>query len=157
MKRLSLYFDTSIFGFAVAEGVPREKEVTLKLFDEVRSGKYEVFISEVVSMEINKAPKEVAIRLSDLIEELNPERLAVDENTQALAKRYVKEGIIPVKYGDDALHIAVASVNNLDVIVSWNFTHIVKVKTKREVTGINALLGYKEIEIYSPWEVVESG
>jgi len=59
------------------------------------------------------------------------------------------------KYEDDALHIAIASVNNLDVIVSWNYKHIVKLKTKREVTGINALLGYKEIEIYSPLEVIE--
>ncbi|MEW5759123.1 MAG: hypothetical protein AB1755_06660 [Candidatus Omnitrophota bacterium] len=52
------------------------------------------------------------------------------------------------------MHIAVASVNNIDAIVSWNFKHIVKLKTKKEVTGINLLLGYKEIDIYSPWEVV---
>ena len=43
----------------------------------------------------------------------------------------------------------------MDVIVSWNFRHIVKLKTKKEIVGINSLMGYKEIEIYSPWEVVE--
>ena len=57
---------------------------------------------------------------------------------------------------DDALHIAVASVNNLDVIVNWNFTHIVKLKTRREVAVINTLMGYKPIEICSPQEVVEN-
>lgn len=57
---------------------------------------------------------------------------------------------------DDALHIACASVNDLDAIISWNFEHIVKLKTKREVVGINVLLGYKEIGIYSPWEVVKN-
>jgi hypothetical protein len=48
----------------------------------------------------------------------------------------------------------VASVNNVDAIISWNFKHIVKLKTKKEVLGINALMGYKEIEIYSPLEVI---
>ena len=136
--------------------MPNEKQVTLRLFDEVKRGMYEVFISEVVIREINRAPEEKVIKLRDLIRELNPEELSVDENSQTLANRYIEQGIIPAKYEDDALHIAVASVNDLDVMVSWNFTHIVKVKTKREVTGINALMGYKEIEIYSPLEVVES-
>lgn len=53
------------------------------------------------------------------------------------------------------MHIAVASINNLDAIISWNFAHIVKLKTKKEVVGINAISGYKEIDIYSPWEVIE--
>ena len=57
---------------------------------------------------------------------------------------------------DDALHIAVASVNNLDVIVNWNFTHIVKLKTRREVAVINTLMGYKPIEICSPQEVIDN-
>lgn len=156
MKKLKLYFDTSIFNFAIADDVPNEKRVTLRLLDEVKRGKHEVFISEVVIREINRAPHEKAIRLRDLVNELNPEELSVDKNSQALAKRYIEQGVIPAKYEDDALHIAVASVSDLDVIVSWNFAHIVKVKTKREVTGINALMGYKEIEIYSPLEVVES-
>jgi len=73
-----------------------------------------------------------------------------------LAREYIEKGIIPAKYEDDAFHIAVASVNDLDAIVSWNFTHIVKLKTKREVSGINALMGYKPIEICSPQEVVEN-
>lgn len=156
MKRLSLYLDTSILNFAIADDVPREKEVTLRLLDEVRRGKYGAFISEIVDLEIGRAPQKIAARLRDLVKELNPEELSVDENVELLSDRYIKEGIIPAKYEDDALHIAIASVNNLDVIVSWNFEHIVKMKTKREVTGINALLGYKQIEIYSPWEVVEN-
>ena len=55
-----------------------------------------------------------------------------NENSQALAKEYIEKGVIPEKYEDDALHIAVASVNSLYVIVRWNFTHIGKLKTLRE-------------------------
>jgi len=156
MKKLKLYLDTSIYNFAIAGDVPYEKEITLKLLDEAKKGEYNIFISDIVIREINKASEGIAIKLRDIIKDLAPEELLVDENVLSLADKYIEQGIIPVKYRDDALHIAVASVNNMDVIVSWNFQHIVKVKTKREVTGINALLGYKEIEIYSPLEVVEN-
>jgi hypothetical protein len=106
-------------------------------------------------LEISRAPAEIAMKLREVINSVNLIELPVDENSQLLAKKYIEQGIIPAKYEDDALHIAIASVNNLDVIVSWNYKHIVKLKTKKEVTGINALLGYKEIEIYSPLEVIE--
>lgn len=155
MKKLKLYLDTSIFNFAKAEDVPFEKDVTLKLLDEIKTEKYEAYISEIVVLEISRAPAEVAMKLREVINSVNLIELPVDVNSQLLAKKYIEQGIIPAKYEDDALHIAIASVNNLDVIVSWNYKHIVKLKTKREVTGINALLGYKEIEIYSPLEVIE--
>ena len=156
MRIPKIYFDTSVFNFALAEDVPREREITLRLIDEVKSGKYEVFISEVVLREINRAPQEKAVKLRDCVKKINPEELILDESTLVLAREYIEKGVIPLKYEDDALHIAVASVNNLDAIVSWNFTHIVKLKTKREVSGINALNGYKAIEICSPQEVIDN-
>ncbi|MFQ5715296.1 MAG: type II toxin-antitoxin system VapC family toxin [Candidatus Scalinduaceae bacterium] len=154
-KKLKLYFDTSIFNFALADDVPKEKEVTQKLFDEVRKGRYEAYVSEVVIREVNRASEEKAKSLIDLINEIVSEELYVNDEVQELAKRYVTGGIIPERYEDDALHIAAASVNNLDAIISWNFAHIVKLKTKKEVVGVNAISGFKEIEIYSPWEVIE--
>ena len=155
MKVLKIYCDTSIFNFAFSDDVQKEKDVTLKLLDEVRKGKYEVYISEVVIREINRASKEKAKKLIELINEIVSEELPIDDEVIELAGRYITEGIIPEKYENDALHIAVASVNNLDAIISWNFEHIVKLKTKKEVTGVNAISGYKDIEIYSPWEVIE--
>ena len=155
MKVLKIYIDTSIFNFAFSDDVPKEKDVTLRLLDEVRKGKYEVYISEVVIREINRASKEKAKKLIELINEIVSEELPIDDEVLELARRYITEGIIPEKYENDAVHIAVASVNNLDAIISWNFEHIVKLKTKKEVTGVNAISGYKDIEIYSPWEVIE--
>jgi len=67
--------------------------------------------------------------------------------------KYVKQGIIPVKYRTDGVHIAVASTNYLDMIVSMNFQHIVKRKTKIGTGAINTLYGYPTIEILSPMEV----
>lgn len=156
MKIPKFYFDTSIFNFALADDVPLEREITLRLFDEVKDGKCEVFISEVVLGEINRAPEAIAVRLRDCVKRVNPEELVLDANAQTLAKEYIKRSVIPPKYEDDAFHIAIASVNDLDVIVSWNFTHIVKLKTRREVAVINTLLGYKPIEICSPQEVIDN-
>lgn len=72
------------------------------------------------------------------------------EEVEALAQEYVSRGIIPVNHIEDATHIAVATVFSVDVLVSWNFRHIVKLKTKREVNVVNVLLGYNQLEIVEP-------
>ena len=155
MKRLKLYFDTSVLNFAFAGDSPNEREVTLKLLREVKEGKYEVYISDVVMREIIEAPIEKVKKLTKLLEDLKPLKLTFNKESELLAKEYIAKGVIPQRYEDDAFHIAVASVSNMDALISWNFSHIVKLKTKREVAGINLLMGYKEIEICSPREVIE--
>lgn len=72
------------------------------------------------------------------------------EEIKILSEEYVLRRIIPVKHIEDAVHIAVMTVNSIDILVSWNFEHIVKLKTKREVNAMNVLLGYNLIEIVEP-------
>ena len=81
--------------------------------------------------------------------------LAISEDAERLADKYVEEGIIPNKHREDALHIAMAAVYEYDVVVSWNFEHMVKVKTRREVQGVNIMMGYKSIDIATPAEVID--
>jgi len=73
-----------------------------------------------------------------------------------LADIYVAEGIIPAKYSTDALHIAAATVNDLDFVASWNFKHIVKRKTVIMTEAVNLRNNYKKIGIFSPTEVIEN-
>lgn len=155
-KKLKLYFDTSVFNFVFADDAPDKKTITLKLIEDVKTSKYDVYISTVVLREIREAQQEKAEKLMSLINNVQPFELEFDSECYELAYEYIKREIIPIKYEDDAFHIAVASVNDLDAIISWNFKHIVKLKTKKEVSGINLLMGYKEIEIYSPMEVVDN-
>ena len=68
----------------------------------------------------------------------------------------MERNIFPVKYRDDALHIAIASVNDLEIVVSWNLEHMVKLKTRREIKAVNILEGYRELEICTPLEVIEN-
>ena len=155
MKKLKLYLDTSVLNFYYADSSPKEKDATQELFREIKSKIYEAFISSIVIEEISKASEAKQKALVSLIEKYNLMPLEIDEEIENLAKLYIQNRIIPQKYEADAVHIAVAVINDLDVIVSWNFEHIVKLKTKLSVNGINKMEGYKEIEIYSPMEVIE--
>lgn len=154
MKKLKVYLDTSILNFAFDQNAPKEHRITNKLFEQI--SEYDPHISDIVLEEINRCPEPRRGKMISLITQHEIKQLRLDEVTQELARKYIEQGIIPEKYEDDAFHIAIATVNNLDVILSWNFEHIVKLKTKREVTAINLLMGYKEIDIYSPLEVVEN-
>ena len=158
MRKLGLYLDTSIISFALSEDISDDnRNVTLKLIEEINKGRYEGFISDVVIRELGSTRDAVKRKkLLELVDsmELN-EVLAVDEEIDGVADKYIEEGIIPTVYRDDALHIALTSVEGLDILVSWNFRHLVKHKTRIEVAGVNTLLGYKAIDICTPWEVIE--
>lgn len=158
MRKLRLYLDTSIINFAIAEDIGiEEKQKTRRLCDEINKDKYEGFISEVVLREINSTRDEnKRKKLVDFIQGVKIQEIfKIDDETDKLAQRYIKEKIIPPTYEDDALHIALASVNGIDILMSWNFRHLVKHKTRVEVAGVNTLMGYKNIDICTPLEVVE--
>jgi len=154
MKAPKVYLDTSVFNLALDDKNSDKRDITRQFFAAIKEGRYEAFVSDIVMLEINEAPPKIAANLKQVIADVNPEELTAEREVYELAKKYIEMGIIPARYEDDALHIAVASVNNLDLIVSWNFEHIVKYKTKTEVIGVNAIAGYKSIEIYSPQEVI---
>jgi predicted nucleic acid-binding protein len=155
-KPLKVYLDTSILNFAVStQDVPRERELTIRFLDRIRKGMFLGFISDLVVTEIRKASTKKQDELLKVVAHVPLESLPLTAEVKALADRYIKEKMIPASEFNDAAHIAVASIHNLDAIVSWNFEHMVKFKTRREVQGINALMGYKTIEICSPLEMVE--
>jgi hypothetical protein len=80
--------------------------------------------------------------------------LSIDEESRMLADQYVGHGAIPSDYPEDALHISIATVNRIDYLLSWNFEHIVKIKTRKIVNMVNASLGYPDLEIVIPGELI---
>jgi len=156
MRKLKIYLDTSVLNFYYAEDLPKEMSTTKELFKEIEQKKYEAFISATVVDEIEAADETTKNRLINLVSTYNLRILELSSEVDYLAGKYLQHGIIPQKYARDAYHIAYPVVYDLDIIISWNFEHIVKLKTKNEVNGINKLEGFKEIEICSPWEVIES-
>lgn len=150
MKKTKLYLDTSVPSFLFADDSPERREVTIQFWDILKLGLYDIVISEVLLTEISRSEIPSALELEDRLSELVVEIVSVNEDIFSLAQKYIDEGIIPQKYQDDALHIALATYNEADAVISWNFKHMVKLKTIRGVNGINKMLGYKELEILTP-------
>ncbi len=143
-----------MFNFVFADDAPEKREITKKFLEIISATPCELFISETVIDEIDLAPESKRTSMYELIKKYNPTVLEQNEESEELAERYIGEGIIPQKYDNDAFHIAVATVNDIDVIISWNLEHIVKLKTKIAVEGINRLMGYGTIEIATPEEAL---
>lgn len=150
MKRESLYLETSVISAYYDERDPTKLEYTRRFWNKL--GQYEVIISTVVQAELEAIRREALRRkIMDLIKDFR--LLEIGEEEEFLSNEYIEEEVIPKKYEDDALHIAVATTNAVDFLVSWNLEHIVKVKTRRMVNLINLKHGYKAIEIITPSEL----
>ena len=155
MKKLKLYLETSVWNFLFADDAPEKMEITKQFFKKVEEGDYTIFISELALVEINRTRDERKRELLlESIVRYNPIEVVRSEEVYELAAKYINAKIIPDRYEEDAVHIAYGVINDLDVIVSWNMQHIVRLKTKLGVNGINKLEGYKEIEICTPEELL---
>ena len=155
MRVPKIYLETTLFNFYFDED--RDAHVdTVRLFKEIATGKYEALTSTYVTDELENAPKTKRDKMMGLISEYDITVLGPADEAVRIADIYVAEGVIPQKYRTDSLHIAIATVNELDMIVSMNFEHIVKRKTILVTGKINNMNGYRAIEIYSPMEVVEN-
>ena len=152
LRQLRYYVETSVRNFLLEKDRPEHCAATERFFQGL-AGVGRFYISEVVLQEIERAPSERRAALDRLIERSAPVVLDVTDEAQGLADRYIQEGLIPLKYRNDALHLAAAVVHEIDVVVSWNFEHLVKLKTRQGVNGLNRLVGYREVEILSPEEV----
>lgn len=149
-KNLKIYIDTSVIGGCFDDEFA---EWSNKLMDELRYGFYVPVISALTEAEIAKAPEQVQHVLIDLLKR-NCEVLIETIESMELAQKYIATGILSSNYEDDARHVAIATTNNVDMIVSWNFKHIVHYEKIRRFNSVNLLEGYKPIEIFSPREVV---
>ncbi|RJP56983.1 MAG: PIN domain nuclease [Deltaproteobacteria bacterium] len=136
--------------FLFADDSPEKREVTLQFWDILKLGLYDILISDILLTEISRSETPSSQELEDKLSEIVLEVVSVNEDVFSLAQKYVDEGIIPQTYRDDALHIALATYNEADALISWNFKHMVKLKTIRGVNGINRMLGLKELEILTP-------
>ena len=150
MKKQRIYIDTSVIGGCF--DIEFEKWSNL-LFDEFISGNFIAVVSLTSFDELQKAPEKVKNRLKDIPDEFL-EILEINNDVKVLAKKYIELDAISEKHFDDATHIAYSSYYNVDVLVSWNFKHIVNAFRINRYNAINLMNGYKVIDIRSPREVL---
>ena len=154
MKKLKIYLDTSVISHLQVDDVPEKMDSTLKFWQEIKQEKYDIILSSLVLDEVGKCPEPKLSKLIEYLREIKFANIEITEDIEILAQKYIDEKIIPEKYDDDAVHIAAATINNCEVILSWNFKHMVKYKTIIGVNGINKYMGYRELEIMTPESII---
>ena len=144
-----VYVDTSVIGGC------EDAEFSagsLAFFDQVRLGRYVVLVSELTYFELQRAPDAVRQILNSLPKGYVVE-VMIDAEVESLARAYIEAGALPAARRADATHIAAATVARADLILSWNFQHIVNFNRIHKFKGVNIQNGYPAIEIYSPMEL----
>ena len=157
MKRLKICLDTSVISHLDAPDALEKQEDTRKLWKAIQAGEYEAFISPMAVLELDNCPEPKRSVLAKQLQEIKYTLLRETDEVIELATQYLEAGILRKKSFDDCQHIAYACVNNCDMLVSWNFKHMVNIKTISGVKGVNMLAGYKEMPIYSPTMLVMGG
>ncbi|MBI4733253.1 MAG: PIN domain-containing protein [Rubrobacteridae bacterium] len=148
--KLRVYVDTSVIGGCLDE----EFEYgSLQLINRFKNEELVVVISELTLLELEAAPKEVRAVLEELPNE-SIEYVMLDKEAADLAKKYIAEGIVGKSMLVDAQHIAIATMNRVDVLVSWNFKHIVNLHKIHGFNAVNLKAGYPMLEIRNPREVI---
>jgi len=156
LKKLKIYLDTSIINFLFADDSKEYKNITIDFFDNYLN-EYEVYISEIVFLEINKTNDiSKKNKLLNAIKKYNIEIFdAINNEIELLANKYVETGIIPENKYEDALHIAFSTYYDFDILLSWNFRHLANIKKQAQINSINKIEGYyKELNLYNPMEVM---
>ena len=144
-----VYIDNSVIGGLFDDEF---SFVTKKLFKEFYRGTYIPVISSVSLQEIKGAPKKVISFLSSFRSKTNI--LQLTEEAVELSKNYLKEGKFTARMLVDTLHVAIATVNNVGIIASWNFHDIVNLDKIRVYNAVNIMHGFQTVEIRSPREIV---
>lgn len=148
---MRVYIDTSVIGGCLDEEF---KEDSIRLFDEFIRGLKILVISDILLLELEKAPTEVRDILKNVPDD-NIEYVSLNEESIKIANAYIKEEAVTQENLMDARHIAIATVNKVDILVSWNFKHIVNIKRIHLFNSVNLKMGYSLLEIRSPKEVLD--
>ena len=153
MFRPRIYVDTSVIGGCFDNEFEKYSN---QLFEEFKSWKKRLVISDLVLFELEGAPESVKEVLNKVPED-NIEYVFLSEESISLANAYLKEGVIVENSLSDARHLAIATIERVDVLVSWNFKHIVNLDRIHLINSVNLKLGYPILEIRSPMEVIYEG
>jgi len=150
MQKLKIYIDTSVIGNLDRDEENEIKTDTHILWNQIKDDLYGVVLSDVTIAEIDDCQEEKREILYDYLNEINYTLVEVDEKTLEVASRFIDLGVLKEKSFDDCQHIAAAITSRCDVIVSWNFKHIVNHKTMMGVKAVTALEGFNDVLIYTP-------
>jgi len=149
--KMRVYLDTSVISALFDERNPERKSLTESFFKEIE--RFEAHISEITIAEVKRVPDlELQSKMRRTMSQFSI--LSLTNDVEWVAKEYIRYGAIPEGYPEDAYHIAIAVINEMDYLLSWNFKHIVRRKTRDIVRMVNTLNRLRHIEIMTPAELL---
>jgi len=150
-RKLRVYLDTSIISALFDERNPERKSLTGAFFEVIEN--FNAFVSEITIAEIERTPDmELQSKMKNAVSRFSA--LALTDDVEWIANEYIRHGAVPEGYPEDAYHIAIAVINEMDYLLSWNFKHIVRRKTRDIVRMVNTLNNLRQIEIMTPAELL---
>jgi len=155
MNKPKIYLDTSVISHLDASDAPEKMADTLRLWEMLERGRYDVVLSDVVLDELRKCVEPKRSYLLASMKKLRYEIIAIDASAVALASKFIDFGVLKEKSFDDCRHIAAALISGCDIIVSWNFKHIVNARTIQGTRKIATAGKYREILICSPTMLIQ--
>ena len=150
MKKLRIYLDTSVIGGCFD---PEFRVWSESLMEDFRQGRYIAVVSDVTAAEVAPAPDFVRSLHQELLG-LPAELIRTDEEAVSVVQGYVERSVLGQRFINDMLHIALATISEVDVLVICNLKHIVRLDRIRLFNAVNIEQGYKPLTIYSPREVI---
>ena len=150
--KLRIYIDTSVLGGCEDDEF---RVHSRQLVDAFVRGDYTLVLSELALRELATAPDAVR-KVASMVPEANIELIALSPEAEELAERYISEGAVGARMRADALHIALATMARVDVLVSWNFKHIVNLRRIHAYNAVNLKHNYHLLEIRSPRELLDN-
>jgi len=151
---LRIYLETTVFNRFLEDDREYNKETKI-LFEKIAHKEIEAYSSAYVIEELDKASEPKRSIMLNVIPKYEITVLEIDQRAYDLSEIYIEMGIIPKKFRIDGVHIAMAAINDMDCIVSLNFHHINKLKTKMATEIIHRMKGYNNPFICTPMEVVD--
>jgi predicted nucleic acid-binding protein len=148
-----IYIDTSVIGGYFDEEF---NEATIALFQRLENGEIIFVISDLLELELINAPQRVRELLYNYTAD-KFERIELTGEAVKLANSYIEENVAGKTSLGDCRHIALATINKVDVLASWNFKHIVNLERIKGYNSVNLRLGYQMIEIRSPKDLINYG
>jgi len=151
VKKDRIYIDTSIVGgyFDI-----EFETVTKLLFQRLKNKEVIFVVSDLLDLELERAPERVKNFLFDFPNDCF-ERIAFDEEARELGEKYIEEKVVGRTSLEDCYHIAMATINNVDVLSSWNFKHIVNLTRIKGYNAVNIRNGYNLLEIRNPKDLID--
>ena len=154
MFRFKIYIETTLFNYFFDENRPGHDDV-IELFKAIKAGDFAAYTSTYVTDELRRAPEPKRTNMLNLIDEYGIIVLESNPQAEELARKYINSGIIPASHFYDSVHIAISAINGLYAILSYNFHHINRDKTRTLTAGINEAEGYEAIKISTAKEVMD--